>query len=146
MLVIRLTLGKEGSRVYIVAGRGGSRGQTENKGQLRRSGKEERMQITASHTAPSGLPKIWREGVVKWSPHGSLSARPWAPSFTSCLILGKLLNLVQLKSGEAQGFKTGLPDLRTPNIFPAYTASSNPYPHNGPLVMNTVINNFPDSS
>lgn len=63
MLVIRLTLGKEGSHAYGVSGKGGSRGQGGNKGQLRKSGKEERerMQITASHTAPSGLPKIWKE-------------------------------------------------------------------------------------
>ena len=42
----------------------------------------------------------------------------------------ELLSLLQLKSGEAQGFKTSLTDLRTLNIFSAYVASSNPYPYN----------------
>lgn len=87
------------------------------------------------------------EGGGWWTrSQGSLSASLGAPSFTSCLILGKLLNLIQLKNGEAQGLKTGPPNLRTPDIFSVYTASSNPCLYNGPLVMNTVINNFPDGS
>lgn len=64
--------------------------------------------------------------------HTYLNASLGPPSFTNCLILGKLLILVQLKSGEAQGFKIGLPDLSTPNIFSACTATPNPYPHNRP--------------
>ena len=44
----------------------------------------------------------------------------------------ELLILLQLESGEAQGFRTSLTNLRTLNIFSAYVASFNPYPYDRP--------------